>query len=72
MAIRSLLTQAFLAISLSVDSVFHLLNFAEEYSGRRSTPVYKSFITNYMIDTISIFSMEKLKLTEKGYTELDN
>ena len=56
LAVRSLLTHAFLAISLSGDSVFHLLNFAGEYSGRRSTLVYRSFITNYMIDIISIFS----------------
>lgn len=66
MAVRSLLTHAFLAISLSVDSVFHLLNFAGEYSGRRNILVYRSFITNYMIDIISIFSDGETEANREG------
>lgn len=37
------------------DSVFHLLNFAGEYCGRRSTLFYKSLITNYMIDSYYLY-----------------
>lgn len=56
----------FLAISLSVDSVFHLLNFAGEYSGRRNILVYRTFITNYMIDIISIFSDGETEANREG------